>query len=153
MYAQIVERTLQLEGLDGVVFLHTSLGTEHETSRVLLERVIELVERYDKPVAFYVSTDVHEASYLKQNYNFPVFTQVVETIRALEMNHRYHCQFQRLQTEEEIPTFEVDHTAVQALVDRAKGEERDLLLSEAAEMRNSPTGRGPSNGKGTRTIL
>jgi acetyltransferase len=51
VYGQILERTLQLENVDGVVFLHTTSGTEIHTSRSLLERVIDMVKRYDKPVA------------------------------------------------------------------------------------------------------
>ncbi len=41
LYAQIVEQTLQLEEVDGVVFLHTSLSeAENLASRALLERIM-----------------------------------------------------------------------------------------------------------------
>jgi acetyltransferase len=134
VYAQIVEQTLQLEGVDGVVFLHTSLSdAENRTSRLLLERFIELVEQHRKPVAYYLSSDASELIYLKQNYNFPVFTQVVETIRALEMSYHHHRQSGQVRQPRQIQTFNVERSRVQALVKQARQEKRDLLLSEALQ--------------------
>jgi len=145
VYAQIVEQTLKLETVDGVVFLHTSLGAEHESSRVLLERIIELVDKYEKPVAFYISSDAKEVNFLKQNYNFPIFTQVVETIRALELNHRYCCQYQRVHEKKDYPIFEVDKHAVEKIIEGARSDKRDLLLSESMQLLEHygiPTARG-----------
>jgi acetyltransferase len=135
LYAQIVEQTLQLENVDGVVFLHTSLSEkENIASRELLERIMGLVEKHKKPVAYYISTGAQELSYLKQNYHFPIFTQVVETIRALEMSNHYYCQSQMVHSDEAIPTFDVNRQAVRSLVDHARSESRDLLLSEALQV-------------------
>ncbi len=146
VYAQIIEQTLQLDEVDGIVFLHTSLSeAEHQASRVLLERMVEMVERYAKPVAFYISTAAREANHLKQSYDFPIFTQVVETIRALEISHRYHQRLQEADQVVAIPDLKVDQTAVQALIDKAQAENRDLLLSEAVAVLESygiPTARG-----------
>lgn len=135
LYAEIAERTLQLEGVDGIVFLHTSLSeAENLASRMLLERLKNLVEKYNKPVAYYLSAATQEVAYLKQNYNFPVFTQVVETIRALEMNYRYYNQVEQVRVVEDIPRFEVNQTAAKALIQRAKAQKRNLLLSEALQV-------------------
>ncbi len=135
VYAQIVEQTLQLEGVDGIVFLHTSLSdAENQTSRKLLDRMIELVDKHDKPVAYYISAAAEEVNYLKQNYDFPIFTQVVETIRALEMSYHYHVQSGRVRTKEEIPVFKVDQSGVRSLISGAVQEKRDLLLSEALQV-------------------
>jgi acetate---CoA ligase (ADP-forming) len=135
LYAQIIEQTLQLENVDGVVFLHTSLSEmENIVSRELLERIRDLVVKYDKPVAYYISTGAQEVSYLKQNYSFPIFTQVVETIRALEMSYQYYWRNQMLHSEEPIPTFEVNRQAVRSLINHALSESRDLLLSEALQV-------------------
>ena len=134
LYAQIVEKTLKLEDVDGVVFLHTSLsGTEDRISRTLLERIMEMVKKFDKPVAYYISAAAQEVNYLKQNYNYPIFTQVVETIRALEMSHYYYRQVKQIHDTAEIPTFRVDQNAVRSIIERAQGEKRSLLLSEALE--------------------
>jgi len=146
VYAQIVEQTLQLDDVDGVVFLHTSLSeAENQTSRLLLERLIELVGKYHKPVAYYVSAAAQEVGYLKQKYNFPIFTLVVETIRALEISHRYYVQSQKVHTRQDIPAFEADKAEVRSLIERAKAENRDLLLSEALAILESydiPTVQG-----------
>lgn len=134
VYARIVEQTLQLEGVDGVVFLHTSLSDdEHRKSRELLDRSIQLVKTYDKPVAFYLSADATEVNYLKHNYHFPIFTQVVETIRALEISYRYCCIYSQ-KVEAEIPAFQVNKAAVSSIIENAKAIGRDLLLSEAMEV-------------------
>ncbi len=135
VYAQIVEQTLQLDSVDGVVFLHTSSsGTENEASRELLDYIIDMVKKYNKPVAYYISTLAEEVNYLKQNYDFPIFTQVVETIRALEINHAYANIADRLTVELDIPLFSVDTSRVQELIDTARNQKRDLLLSEAIEV-------------------
>ncbi|MFC1936853.1 acetate--CoA ligase family protein [Chloroflexota bacterium] len=135
VYAQILEQTLELDSVDGIIFFHTSLSEkENLASRVLLDRIIEMVEKYDKPVAYYISTAAQEVNYLKQNYDYPIFTQVVETIRALEINYRHFCSSQQFDIVEEIPVFEVDKQKVGALISKAKVEKRDLRLSEAIEV-------------------
>jgi acetate---CoA ligase (ADP-forming) len=135
VYAKIIEQTLQLESVDGVVFLHTSLSeAEHIKSRELLKRLMDLVIEFDKPVAYYISADAGEVNYLKQNYPFPIFTQVVETVRALEINHRYCCQTKRRTPDGEGKMFSVKQTVVRGIVEQASQEKRDLLLSEAVEV-------------------
>jgi acyl-CoA synthetase (NDP forming) len=135
VYAQIFEQTLQLDDVDGIVFLHTSLSeSENLTSRKLLDRMINLVEKYDKPVAYYISAAAEEVNYLKQNYDFPIFTQVVETIRALEKSHHYYVRSTKIRTKAEIPTYKVNRKEVQELIAGAKAEQRDLLISEALDV-------------------
>lgn len=132
VYAQIVEQTLQLEGVDGVVFLHTSLSeAENLASRLLLDRIIALTRQYHKPVAYYLSTSAQEVSYLKQNYNYPIFTQVVETVRALEMSRDSSLQAQFLQQRGEPPAFPVQRIVVEEKLRAAGQAGRDLLLPEA----------------------
>lgn len=135
VYAQIVEKTVQLDGVDGIVFLHTSLSsTEHEATRALLERLVQLTRRYDKPVAFYVSTSASEASALKQTYDYPIFTQVVEVIRALEISHHYYQKLQEISVADDPPAFKVDRGGAEALLKQASEERRDLLLSESVQV-------------------
>ncbi len=132
VYAQIVEQTLQSDLVDGVVFLQTSLSEEeNRICRNLLERIIALVEQYQKPVAYYLSTTAQEVNYLKQNYAYPIFTQVVETIRALEINQRYDLMAQELQARREFPVFVVDRDHLRGLCQHAQNQGRDLLLGEA----------------------
>ncbi|MCC7130687.1 MAG: acetate--CoA ligase family protein [Anaerolineae bacterium] len=132
VYADIIERTLQLEGVDGIVFLHTSLSEEENlTSRLLLDRIMELAAKYNKPVAYFISAASQEVAYLKQNYSYPIFTQVVETVRALEISHYRYQQYQRVHTTEPLPKFVVDREPTRRRLEQAQAERRDLLLSEA----------------------
>ncbi|MBM3125470.1 MAG: acetate--CoA ligase family protein, partial [Chloroflexi bacterium] len=134
VYAQILEQTLQLEGVDGAVFLHTAISEkENLATRELLGSVMDMVRKYDKPVAFYLSANAEETNYLKQNYSFPIFGQVVETIRAMEINHHYHHTRQMMSLEEETQSFSVDKVRVKALIDAAAREGRELLLSESIQ--------------------
>jgi len=135
LYAKIIEQTLLLEGVDGMVFLHTSLSeAENYTSRLLLDRIIELVQKYEKPVAYYLSIAADELNYLKQNYSFPIFTQVVETVRALEMSYYYYSQHEKIHSNEKPLAFTVEIDSARALIQRASAEKRDPLLSEAVEL-------------------
>jgi acyl-CoA synthetase (NDP forming) len=134
VYAQILEQTLQLPNVDGIVFLHTASEREIVASRKLLERVMELTKRYDKPIAYYVSTIAEEVIYLRQTYGFPIFTAVVETIRALEMSYRYYSRMQEIRSAEQTPTFNVNREAVGGLIAHAQAEQRDLLLSESMQV-------------------
>jgi acetyltransferase len=134
VYAQILEQTLKLGNVDGVVFLHTASEREIETSRKLLERVVELTKRYDKPIAYYISTSAEEVNYLRQTYAYPIFTAVVETIRALEMSYRYYSRMQEIRSAEQTPSFDVNQEAVRSLIVHARQEKRDLLLSESMQV-------------------
>jgi acyl-CoA synthetase (NDP forming) len=93
-----------------------------------------MVAKYDKPVAYYISTAAHEVTFLKQNYTFPIFTQVVETIRALQMSNHYFTQSNKVHSRENAPALEVNSDGVSGLVGKAQAEERDLLLSEALQV-------------------
>jgi acetyltransferase len=135
LYGQIVERTLQLEGVDGVVFLHTSLSeAENLKSRLLLERLMAYSQQYHKPVAYYLSAAYEEIAYLKKNYDFPIFTAVVETVRALQISHLHCCLSGRANPGEKAPFFKVNRQAAGELIQKGKDEGRNLLLSEALEV-------------------
>ncbi|HEX7372026.1 MAG TPA: acetate--CoA ligase family protein, partial [Thermodesulfobacteriota bacterium] len=135
IYLKIIDRTLAQKEVDGIVFLHTFNATfEGPRSRELFQKVMELSQKYDKPVAIYVSTEDQEVNYLKRNFNYPIFTQVVETVRALGINRRHYAESQRLRQPAEIPSFPVDKEKVRPLLEKARKEKRDLLLHEAAEI-------------------
>jgi acyl-CoA synthetase (NDP forming) len=135
VYAQIAEQTLQLDEVDGIVFLHTAISeAENRATRMLLERIIELVKKYDKPVAFYVSTSAQEVVNLKATYSFPIFTQVVETVRALEMSQAAHTGLGKAHADDELPKIKVARSKVRSLIGSAQVVGRDLLLSEALEV-------------------
>jgi acyl-CoA synthetase (NDP forming) len=132
VYADIVERTVKQEWVDGVVFLHTSVSeVERDETRELIQRLTWLAWEYDKPVAIYVSTSASEIAYLKNAFDYPIFTQIVETIRALELSHRYYWELEEIRAEEHGPQFDVGQEKVRTLIETAQFEHRDLLLHEA----------------------
>jgi acyl-CoA synthetase (NDP forming) len=96
-------------------------------------------------VAYYLSASAQEITYLKQNYDFPVFTAVVETMRALQISHRHCCQSWLAHARESSLNLAVNSAAVRRLVETARQEGRSLLLSEsleALEKYGIPTVRG-----------
>lgn len=135
MYVKIIDRTLSQKEVDGIIFLHTSIASmEAQATRDLLDQVVSLSKKYDKPVALYISTEDEEVSYLKKNLNYPIFTHIVETVRALELNRQYHAEKQRIQQPKEIPSFKVENEVVRPLLEKARSDRRDLLLNEAADI-------------------
>ncbi len=135
IYLKIIDRTLAQPEVDGLIFLHTyNAAMEGQKSRELFAQIIELSKKYDKPVALYVSTEDTEVNYLKRNLNYPVFTQIVETVRALKINRAYYVEKARLRQLEEVPVFQVNKDAVSSLLKKAYQEKRDLLLPETSEL-------------------
>lgn len=135
IYLKIIDRTLAQLEVDGLIFLHTyNAAMEGQKSRELFLQIIELSQKYDKPVALYVSTEDAEVNYLKRNLNYPVFTQIVETVRALKINRAYYVEKERRRKLEEIPVFRVNKDLVSSLLKRAYQENRDLLLPETGEL-------------------
>ncbi len=135
IYLKIIDRTLAQPEVDGLIFLHTyNAAMEGQKSRELFLQIVELSKKYDKPVALYVSTEDTEVNYLKRNLNYPVFTQIVETVRALKINRAYNMGKERRQQLEERPVFPVDKDLVSALLKKARQERRDLLLPETAAL-------------------
>ena len=135
VYHKIIDRTLAQSEVDGIIFLHTFISArEGEMSRDLFRRVIGLSEKYDKPVAIYVSAEDQEVSYLKKTFQYPIFDKVVETVQALALNRRYYEEIQILRHFEEIPSFNVEKDAAKALIRKIRSEKRDPLLHEAAEV-------------------
>lgn len=135
IYLKIIDRTLAQLEVDGLIFLHTyNAAMEGQKSRELFLQIIELSQKYDKPVALYVSTEDAEVNYLKRNLNYPVFTQIVETVRALKINRAYYIEKERRRKLEEIPVYQVNKDLVASLLKRAYQEKRDLLLPETGEL-------------------
>jgi len=146
VYYNIVEQTLAQENVDGVAFLHTSVAkTEHGPTRDLIARLDALSKDFNKPVAVYVSANPAEISSLRQNLDFPIFTQIVEMFRALKLDFEHSQMMAGAALEEKGPAFTVEKPVVQRLIETAADERRDLLLNEALgvlECYGIPTVRG-----------
>jgi acetyltransferase len=137
VYAQIIEAAIQQPWVDGVVFLHTSsTKTERDKTRELVSRLENIIRQYDKPIAFYLSGAADEVNYLKKNYKIPIFSQVVETIRALELSYRCYNQQQQVHIQDEAPPRSVERQPAAALIAEAQAAGRNLLLPEALAVLN-----------------
>ncbi len=90
VYRTLVERTLDREDIDGVLFIHNYQGVfDTEDARLLLASVGELISHSRKPVAVCVFTMHKELEWNRQALDFPIFTDPREALRALAWNrHR-----------------------------------------------------------------
>ena len=135
VYVRIVEDTLRQKDVDGVVFLHTSVShTERQQTRQLMRDIAALCRKYQKPVAVYISTGSDEIEKLLEDFDFPIFTRIVETFRALEMSYDHNRSAALVHDEKEIPRFDVDKVKADKIIRTALRKKRDLLLHEAIEM-------------------
>ena len=74
-YEYIVEEMLKREDVDGVLLGHGyRKGFEQEASRELLQKVEQLVDQYQKPVAAFIMTEALEREYLKKHLKIPIFS-------------------------------------------------------------------------------
>ena len=137
VYHRIVQETLPQDNVDGVVFLHTSVAAEHEETKRLIGRLEALCHQYNKPVALYLSASSEEITKYRRDFEFPIFTRIVEMFRALKLNFKHTEKLTQASEKEIVPKFDVDQQNVHQLVSTAQHEKRDLLLDEAVEVLES----------------
>jgi acetyltransferase len=135
VYYKIIEQTLAQENVDGVAFLHTSVAsTERGPTRDLIVRLKKLSRKFNKPIAVYVSANPAEVASLRQNLDFPIFTQIVEMFRALKLDYEHSLMLEHSSMADVPLTVNVDKGRVQQLIENAANEGRDLLLDEAMQV-------------------
>jgi acetyltransferase len=87
-YEYIVDEMLKRDDIDGVLLGHGyRRGYEHEASRLLLKKVEQLVEKYQKPVAPVILTEAVEIDYLKKNIKIPIFSAPENAMRAFHLSY------------------------------------------------------------------
>ncbi|NPA24315.1 MAG: hypothetical protein GXO34_00620 [Deltaproteobacteria bacterium] len=83
-YVTILERSLQREDIDGVVFNHVfQTRTELEATRRLVGRIEELSCKYDKPVALTLFASREAIGKVMAGSSFPVFSEPLLAVEAL----------------------------------------------------------------------
>jgi acyl-CoA synthetase (NDP forming) len=91
LYGRIVEEALHALEPDALLLVHTySSGSDSERSRRLAHRVRELSRKIDRPVAFCVFTQQDEVETLKQEVDYPIFTETEAAVRALAASRDRH---------------------------------------------------------------
>ncbi|HOX42008.1 MAG TPA: acetate--CoA ligase family protein [Myxococcota bacterium] len=131
VYLHILEETLKLPDVDGVVFLHTYIAAlESERSRALFRRIEELGFKHGKPLAICVATDFEEMAILRRTLPHPVYTEPDDAIRSLKMvrDFRHHAR----PAPAAMPVGP-DLARAQALFGRCRAEGRAPGLGEALE--------------------
>jgi len=90
MYAKIVEKLVQQDNVDGVVFMHTFVSSsEGEKTKTLLSRFDSYVKKYDKPIGVCVAANEEQFGLLKKSVSFPIFAVPSATIRAMARSRDY----------------------------------------------------------------
>jgi acetyltransferase len=132
LYTNILQQVLKFPAVDGILFMHGATAEEKEPSRRLIQAVKDLSTQYQKPVALQYNTDEEELAYIKRALDYPIFAEPEDALMALAVSRDH---YRKLSILKEKPTFSpVNRGQVEYLFQRARREERDLLLPEAFEV-------------------
>jgi acyl-CoA synthetase (NDP forming) len=132
LYMNILEQVLKIDVVDGILFQHAAVAEEREPSRKLIQAVKDLSFRYQKPVALQYVTDEEELAYIKRALDYPIFAEPEDALTALAISRDHYRKLNILK--EKPPFFSVNRDRVSLLFEKAKTEERDLLLPEAFDV-------------------
>lgn len=132
LYTNILQQVLNFPVVDGILFMHGATGDEKEPSRRFIQAVKDLSTQYQKPVALQYNTDEEELAYIKRALDYPIFAEPEDALMALAVS-RDHYRKQNV-LKEKPPSFPVPRGQVKDLLQKAKNENRDLLLPEAFEV-------------------
>ncbi len=129
IYARILEETLRLDCVDGVIFNHVYQSHyEADMSRTFLEELAPLARKYGKPVAAAVITDAAETFEIMKS--FPVYTSPLAAIKALNISATYAEQKKRRDARGDTPAFTFALPEIQEKLDRLVREQRHPLADE-----------------------
>ena len=132
LYTNILQQVLKLPAVDGILFMHGATGEEKEPSRRFIQAVKDFSIQYQKPVALQYNTDEEELAYIKRALDYPIFAEPEDALTALAVSRDHYRKLNILK--EKTPSFSVNRERVKDLFQKAKAEERDLLLPEAFEV-------------------
>lgn len=131
-YENIVEEMLKREDVDGVLLGHGyHKGFEEADSRLLIQKVNQLIDRYQKPVAVVIFTEAVEIDYLRRHSKIPIFTAPENAMRAFHLSHRWTSKMQRPLSGDATVTIEGDR--IRDILHGA-GERPFLSLAESLEL-------------------
>ena len=135
VYRRIVSETLIRKNVDGVVFLHTSVDqTERDNNAKLIGSLARMCQEQNKPVAIYVSAGVDEIDSLLEQFDFPIFTRIVETFQALKLSYDHSQIIAGTSRKDDPKVFSVNNRRVNELLELGLSDKRNLLLHEAMEV-------------------
>jgi len=133
IYARVLEETLKLDCVDGVLFNHIYQSHyEADMSRTFLDELDPLIRKYGKPVAVAVITDVSETMDLLKSY--PVYTSPLAAVRALNVSATHAEQKLRRDHRGKEKTFSLALPELQERLDRLIEEKRHPLADECVDL-------------------
>lgn len=131
-YENIVEEMLKRDDVDGVLLGHGyRKGFEQADSRLLIRKVNQLVDRYQKPVAVVIFTEAVEIDYLRRHSKIPIFTAPENAMRAFHLSHRWTSKTRKIPPEK--PTVHIQAERVCEIL-RGAGGRSYLTLVESLEL-------------------
>lgn len=131
-YVSILEELLKRKDVDGVLLGHGYFrGNEQEPSRILLKRVEQLVEQYQKPVVPVILTETRERDYLRKKVRLPIFWAPENAMRALKFSYQWSGH---TPAPSKIPAGKGKDLRRPQEILRSIGRRDHLLLSEGMEL-------------------
>ncbi|MBT8360749.1 MAG: acetate--CoA ligase family protein, partial [Deltaproteobacteria bacterium] len=88
----------------------------------------------NKPIAIYLSAGVDEIDSLMEQFNFPIFTRIVETFQALKLSYDHSQIIAGTRRKDDPTMFSVNNSRVNELLEQGLSDKRNLLLHEAMEV-------------------
>jgi acetyltransferase len=135
IFTRILEETLKLPGVDGVLFNHLYIASyEAEMSREFLSNVSKLAAKYQKPVAVTVNTDAPELLNISRNQGYPVFTTPLMAAKALDVSATYYEEKVARDARENIIKIPVDLAAIDKIKNLCRAKKRIPLTDEALQI-------------------
>jgi acetyltransferase len=135
IFIKILEETLKLDNVDGVIFNHLYQATyEAEMSRKFLDGVNELVKKYDKPVAVTLIAEAEEILDIQMNHPYPTFITPLQATTALWGSHYYYLRRKARDSRGEPKAYPLDHKLIDAVKQKCFAEKRAPLTNEALEI-------------------
>lgn len=131
-YSHIIDRTLELPEVDGLVFMHLFVsGLETELSEQLFVKLAEASAAHGKPVAACVSTDEEELSALRKSLPQPVFVAPQEAVTAFALLRDFRHD---ARPEPALAEGPLDRATIRGILDRCAAQARPVLLYEGFEL-------------------
>ncbi len=135
IFTRILEETLTLEGIDGIVFNHCYQSSyEAQMSRTFLNGVKELVEKHRHPVAITMISDAKEVLDITMNHPYPTFTMPLHSVRALWNSRDYTLRRERRDSRGVPEEYPMRWNEIEKVRDLCQKDERIPLTDEALDI-------------------
>jgi acetyltransferase len=96
LYGDVIEKSLQLFTPDAVLFVLTYGKAEAEPARRLAQRLEEIAQRADLPIAFCAFSHGENLEDLRNLLDMPLFTEIEDALRGLATSRRWYAWRARL---------------------------------------------------------